>query len=216
MHPNTVVHTRTEWLHCALGLSDRDHLLRHRKLLSLTPSTCRRCSQRIGRTLPSNCLRDVVTANLALVRVQCFCLRYELRSTRELSLLFIDAEGHDLQAKRACLCDLSVICSGAQISQSDGYVRTALLQPWLLLTRFRCDFCSLASTRVLSIYLLHTCYMIAMLLWPVAVACCCGMLLWHAARPAPSLHRALHYIPRCCGNTLVTHLPMRRSVQDET
>lgn len=73
---------------------DRAHLERHNRLFAYGPSQCKRCAARLERPMPSNCMRNVIVRNIKATNVRCFCTTTELEA-RHLSLLMIDAEGHD-------------------------------------------------------------------------------------------------------------------------
>lgn len=74
----------------------REHLVRHNRLFAYGPNQCRRCSQRLGRPMPSDCMREIITKNIKETSVHCFCIATDLASHADnLSLLMIDAEGHD-------------------------------------------------------------------------------------------------------------------------
>ena len=83
---------------------DRAHLERHNHLFSYGPNQCKRCAERLGRPMPRDCMKNVVVKNIKATYVRCFCTAVELaprlrRGGRGghggLSLLVIDAEGHD-------------------------------------------------------------------------------------------------------------------------
>ena len=80
---------------------DRAHLMRHSRLFGYGPSQCRRCAQRLGRPMPGDCMRNAIAKNIKTTEVRCFCVatelgsRLRLRRGRRLSLLVVDAEGHD-------------------------------------------------------------------------------------------------------------------------
>ena len=73
---------------------DRAHLERHNRLFAYGPTQCRRCSVRLERPMPSDCMRNVIVKNLKATNVRCFCTTTELKAGH-LSLLMIDAEGYD-------------------------------------------------------------------------------------------------------------------------
>jgi len=78
---------------------DRTHVEKHNRLFAYGPNQCRRCAARLGRPMPSDCMRNVVTKNIKATSVRCFCTTTELqaflRRGNHLSLLMIDAEGFD-------------------------------------------------------------------------------------------------------------------------
>jgi hypothetical protein len=78
---------------------DRMHLEKHNRFFNYGPNQCRRCAARLGRPMPSNCMRSVITKNIKATGVRCFCaateLKARLRFDNRLSLLMVDAEGHD-------------------------------------------------------------------------------------------------------------------------
>ena len=78
---------------------DRAHLVKHNRFFAYGPNQCRRCAERLERPMPSNCMRSVIVNNLKATDVRCFCVATELgtRLPRDerLSLLIVDAEGHD-------------------------------------------------------------------------------------------------------------------------
>jgi len=78
---------------------DRAHLERHNRYFAYGANQCKRCAQRLERPMPGNCMRNVITKNLKVTNVRCFCTTTELgprlRRGVRLSLLMIDAEGYD-------------------------------------------------------------------------------------------------------------------------
>ena len=81
------------------------HVLRHQRFYRPhSVAQCRRCSERLGRPLPTDCMRDVIVANMQLMRVRCTTLATELprvcashgaTRVRAPDVLVIDAEGYD-------------------------------------------------------------------------------------------------------------------------
>eukprot|EP00966_Prymnesium_polylepis_P101452 2349587-Prymnesium_polylepis.1 len=80
-----------EWLSEIASLS-RSHLSKHSRILKSTPAQCRSCAKRLGRSLPDDCLSELLTENVVHLKVKCVCLAAELRSVRSVSLLVVDAE----------------------------------------------------------------------------------------------------------------------------
>ena len=78
---------------------DRAHLQRHNRLFAYGPNQCRLCAQLLERPMPSNCMHSVIAKNIKATDVRCFCVATELetrlRHGNRLSLLVVDAEGHD-------------------------------------------------------------------------------------------------------------------------
>ena len=78
---------------------DRTHLAKHNRFFGYGPTQCRRCAERLERPMPSNCMRNAIVKNIKATSVRCFCvateLRTHLRRGNHLSMLIIDAEGHD-------------------------------------------------------------------------------------------------------------------------
>ena len=80
---------------------DRGHVERHNRLFAYGPNQCRLCAQLLERPMPSNCMHSAVAKNIKATSVRCFCAatelgaRLRLRHGNRLSLLVVDAEGHD-------------------------------------------------------------------------------------------------------------------------
>ena len=78
---------------------DRAHVTKHNRFFAYGPTQCRRCAQRLERPMPSDCMRNVIVKNVKATDVRCFCAATELgkrlRRGSRLSLLMVDAEGHD-------------------------------------------------------------------------------------------------------------------------
>ena len=78
---------------------DRTHVTNHNRLFGYGPTQCRRCAERLERPLPNNCMRNVISKNIKVTNVRCFCTLTELnphpRRGDHLSLLMVDAEGFD-------------------------------------------------------------------------------------------------------------------------
>lgn len=89
------VGVRGGWLTEVASLSAH-HLLKHQGFLRQTEKLCTICSRTLGRTLPGNCLSQVIRKNMRKTEMNCFCFERELRAQRTpVSLLVVDAEGHD-------------------------------------------------------------------------------------------------------------------------
>ena len=71
------------------------HLLKHEYLFSRMPRKCEACGKALGRPLTPSCMRRLISKNIRTVPVPCFCLRSELASEPTVTLLTVDAEGHD-------------------------------------------------------------------------------------------------------------------------
>jgi len=78
---------------------DRAHVTKHNRFFAYGPNQCRRCTARLERPLPNDCMRNVIVKNVRATDVHCFCAPTELgkrlRRGSRLSLLMVDAEGHD-------------------------------------------------------------------------------------------------------------------------
>lgn len=77
---------------------DRSHLERHNRLFAYGPNQCRKCAQLLERPMPGDCMRQVISKNIKFTDVRCFCAATELKERLRggsLSLLMVDAEGHD-------------------------------------------------------------------------------------------------------------------------
>ena len=78
---------------------DRAHVTKHNRFFKYGPNQCRRCAARLERPLPNDCMRNVIVKNVKATEVHCFCAATELgkrlRRGNRLSLLMVDAEGHD-------------------------------------------------------------------------------------------------------------------------
>lgn len=60
-----------------------------------TPNACRKCSEIVGRHLPTSCLKHVVWRNVRHMTVDCVNFTRLLHNATKIDLLFIDAEGYD-------------------------------------------------------------------------------------------------------------------------
>ena len=84
------------------------HMLRHQQFYRPhSVAQCKRCAERLGRPLPTDCMRDVIVANMQLTRVRCTTLAAELPHTcdaqgtmriRPPDVLVVDAEGYDVRS----------------------------------------------------------------------------------------------------------------------
>lgn len=79
------------------SLSPSYMLRMHMPALHETPQLCERCAAKLGRSLPSHCIRHFLWRALVNVSVPCLSLQGELSkiAPQSLTLLMIDAEGHD-------------------------------------------------------------------------------------------------------------------------
>lgn len=77
----------------------RQHVLEHEYLYQFNGAGCARCAARLGRSLPPDCMKDVLRANLVQRTVACACLARLLRDAAErgkrVRMLVVDAEGFD-------------------------------------------------------------------------------------------------------------------------
>ena len=77
---------------------DRSHLEKHNRYFAYGPSQCKQCAQFLKRPMPSNCMNQVISKNIKVNDVRCYCAATELMPDLRggsLSLLMVDAEGHD-------------------------------------------------------------------------------------------------------------------------
>jgi len=91
----------------------RNHVMQFERLFRTQHGWCERCAAAIGKaysqdvwprsrtptqeaqTLGPACLRKVISRNIRSTDVKCACLREELARWANVSLLVVDAEGHD-------------------------------------------------------------------------------------------------------------------------
>ena len=77
---------------------DRSHLKKINGYFAWGANQCMNCAQLLERPMPSNCMRRVISKNIKVTDVRCFCAATELKARLRggsLSLLMVDAEGHD-------------------------------------------------------------------------------------------------------------------------
>ena len=70
------------------------HLLAQSRNIKYTPTKCAKCSKAFNRTVPPDCLKDVVSKNMVSHVVPCTCLAREVREYDFVTLLMIDTEGY--------------------------------------------------------------------------------------------------------------------------
>ena len=90
------------------------HVLKHERIFASSPKACAQCSRTLGYAdtvdlatsrspppLPKHCLRHVLRDNVRSQRVPCYCASNLVdSSSSKLTLLLVDAEGHDAKILR--------------------------------------------------------------------------------------------------------------------
>ena len=119
---------------------DRAHLERHNRLFAYGPHQCRLCAQLLERPMPSNCMHSVIAKNIKATDVRCFCVatelerRLRLRQGNRLSLLVVDAEGHDdavlLQFPFATVRPARVLFEASHLTLRRFYKLARHLRAW--------------------------------------------------------------------------------------
>ena len=90
-----VITNESGWISEISSLS-RKHLLDHAGLYNWMPRECKQCARVLEKTLSPNCMKRLVQDNLVVEKVHCACLSNIASTQRTVTLLFIDAEGHDV------------------------------------------------------------------------------------------------------------------------